>query len=325
MLSWIIGDRTDPEEVILCRILSLILFGNEGAPLRKAIIDSELGTDVLDDDFLGDYTGPHRTFCVGLIGSEANRVDAFTELVLNTLAQIADAVFDKKKVEAAFQQVVYEYQEVTPRFPFQMMKQVINTWIYEKPPTLFLEMGTRLSAIRRRWEQNPSIFNELIRERLLDNPHRLTTVLSPDPSVRARLDANVEERLKTIRAQLTDEQMRRIATDAAELERLNGQPNSPEDVAKLPQLHVSDLPEKPLPIPTTVETVSGRPLLRNDVFSNGVNYLALNFDLGGLPQRLWGYLPIYTDAISKLGRREYKLRTDGRARRRSHRWHSMFP
>ena len=301
MLSWIIGDRTDPEEVILCRILSLILFGNEGAPLRKAIIDSELGTDVLDDDFLGDYTGPHRIFCIGLIGSEANRVDAFTELVLNTLTQIADAVFDKKKVEAAFQQVVYEYQEVTPRFPFQMMKQVINTWIYEKPPTLFLEMGTRLSAIRRRWEQNPRIFNELIRERLLDNPHRLTTVLSPDPSMRARLDANVEERLKTIRAQLTDEQMRRIATDAAELERLNGQPNSPEDVAKLPQLHVSNLPEIPPPIPTTVETVSGRPLLRNNVFSNGVNYLALNFDLGGLPQRLWGYLPIYTDAIGKLG------------------------
>ena len=87
MLSWLIGDRTDPEEVILCRILSLILFGNEGAPLRKAIIDSELGTDILDDDFLGDLTGPHRTFCVGLIGSEADRVDAFTQLVVNTLTQ----------------------------------------------------------------------------------------------------------------------------------------------------------------------------------------------------------------------------------------------
>ena len=69
----------------------------------------------------------------------------------------------------------------------------------------------------------------------------------------------------------------------------------------MPQLHVSDLPEKPLPIPTTVETVSGRPLLRSDVFSNGVNYLVLNFDLQGLPQHLWQYLPRYTDAISKLG------------------------
>lgn len=301
MLSWLIGDKTDPEEVILCRLLSLILFGNEGAPLRKAIVDSELGTDVLNDDSLGDSTGPHRIFCVGLIGSEADRVDAFTKLVVNTLTQIADAEFDREKVEAVFQQIIYEYREITPRFPFQMMKQVVNTWIYEKQPTLLLKMGTCLSAIRQRWEQNPRIFNELIRERLLDNPHRLMTVVSPDRGMQARLDANVDERLKAISAQLTDDQMRQIAADAAELERLNEQSNSPEDLAKLPQLHVSDLPEKPLPIPTAVETVSGRPLLRSEVFSNGVNYLVLNFDLQGLPQHLWGYLPIYTDAIGKLG------------------------
>ena len=95
--------------------------------------------------------------------------------------------------------------------------------------------------------------------------------------------------------------MRQIAAEAAELERHSGEPNSPEDLAKLPQLRVSDLPEEPLHIPTTVETVSGCPLLRNDVFSNGVNYLTLNFDLQGLPEHLWQYLPRYTDAISKIG------------------------
>ena len=299
-LSWIIGDTTDPEDVILGSILNLILFGNEGAPLRKALIDSKLGTDTLIN-FLGDLTGPNRTFCVGLVGSEADRVDAFTELVVNTLTQIADAEIDKEKVEAAFQQITYDYQEVTPNFPFQMMKRVVNTWIYEKEPTLFLKMGTYLSAARQRWEQNPHIFNELIRERLLGNPHRLMTIVTPDPNMQARLDANVDERLKAIRAKLTDEQMRQIAADAAELERLNGQSNSPEDLAKLPQLHISDLPEKPLYTPTTVETVAGRPLLRNDVFSNGVNYLVLNFDLQGLPQHLWQSLPRYTDAIGKLG------------------------
>ncbi len=300
MLSWIIGRTTDPEDVILCSILNLILLGNEGAPLRKAIMDSKLGTDILNDS-QRDFIGPNRTFRVGLIGSEADRVNDFTELVINTLTQIADAEIDKRKVEAAFQQITYDYQEVTPNFPFDMMKRVVNTWIYEKEPTLFLKMETHLSAVRQRWEQNPRIFNELIRERLLGNPHRLTTILTPDPNMQASFDANENERLKAIRAKLTDEQMRQIAADAAELERLNEQPNSPEDLAKLPQLRVSDLPKEPLHIPTTVETVSGCPLLRNDIFSNGVNYLVLNFDLQGLPQHLWQYLPTYTDAVGKLG------------------------
>ena len=300
MLSWLIGGTTDPEEVILCSILNLILFGNEGAPLRKAIIDSKLGTDIHYDS-LSDYTGPNRTFCVGLIGSEADRVGPFTELVINTLTQIAEAEINPETVETAFQQITYDYQEVTSNFPFQMMKRVVNTWIYEKEPTLFLKMGTHLSTIRQRWEQNPRIFNELIRERLLDNPHRLTTILFPDPDMQARLDAEEDARLKAIQSQLTDEQMKQIAADAVDLERLNGQPNSPEDLAKLPQLRVSDLPEKPQHIPTTIETVSGCPLLRNDIFSNGVNYLVLNFDLQGLPQHLWQYLPRYTDAVGKLG------------------------
>ncbi|MYG05697.1 hypothetical protein F4167_03530 [Candidatus Poribacteria bacterium] len=300
MLSWLIGETTDPEDVILCSILNLILLGNEGAPLRKAIMDSKLGTDILNDSQRG-FIGPNRTFRVGLIGSEAARVNAFTELVANTLTQIADAEIDQEKVEAAFQQITYDYQEVTPNFPFQMMKRVVNTWIYEKEPTLFLKMGTHLSTVRQRWKQNPRIFNELIRERLLDNPHRLTTILSPEPDMQARLDAEEDARLKAIQSELTDEQMKQIAADAAELERLNGQPNSPEDLAKLPQLSVPELPKEPLHIPTTVETVGGRPVLRNNIFSNGVNYLVLNFDLQGLPYHLWQHLPRYTDAISKLG------------------------
>ena len=299
-LSWIIGETTDPEDAILCSILNLILLGNEGAPLRKAIMDSKLGTDILND-FLGDFTGPNRTFCVGLVGSEAHRVDTFTELVIRTLTQIANAEIDKEKVEAAFQQITYDYQEITPNFPFQMMMRVVNTWIYEKEPTRFLKMGTHLSTIRKRWKQNPQIFNELIRERLLDNPHRLTTILTPDPDMQARFDANENKRLNAIRAKLTDEQMKQVAADAAELERLNEQPNSPEDLAKLPQLQVSDLPKKSIHIPTTVEKVRGQTLLRNDVFSNSVNYLVLSFDLQGLPQHLWQYLPRYTDAIGKLG------------------------
>ena len=304
MLSWCIGDATDPEDVVLCRILSLILLGNEAAPLRKAIVDSGLGADIYDNYWMpagASVMGPHHTFHIGLTGSEADRVDTFAELVINTLAQVSDTEIDREIVEAAFQQITYNYQEVTPSFPFQMMERVVNTWIYEKEPTLFLKMGLVLSTVRQRWAQNPRIFNELIREKFLDNPHRLTVVYAPDPEMQARLDTADQARLKAIRAQLTDEQMREIAADAAELERRSGQPNSPEDLAKLPQFHVSDLPEKPLHIPTTLETVLGRTLLRNDVFSNGVNYLTLNFDLQDLPQHLWQYLPRYTDAIAKLG------------------------
>ncbi len=299
MLSWIIGDATNPEEVVLGRILSLILLGNEAAPLRKAIIDSKLGADIV---FSGASSiGPAATFYIALKGSEADRVEAFTQLVNDTLTQIADSEIDSEKVEAAFQQATYHYQEVASMFPLRMLYRVIEGWIYEKDPDTFLKMGESLTDVREQWLENPSIFNQLIRERFIENPHRLTNVLSPDRDMQAKTDAELVERMKETRSQLTDKEVERIAADAAELERLNGVPNSPEALANLPQLQVSDLPEKPKHIPTTVENIGGQVLLRNDVFANGVNYFVLNFDLQGLPEHLWTYLPRYTDAISKLG------------------------
>ena len=149
MLCWIIGGTADPEEAILCDILRRVLLDNAGSPLRKAIINSKLGTDIRYNifDILDGKIGPNRTFSVGLVGSEADRVDAFTELVIRTLTQIADTEIDTEQIEAAFQQIAYNYQEVTPSFPFQMAIRVIDTWIYEKEPTLFLRMGTHLSLL----------------------------------------------------------------------------------------------------------------------------------------------------------------------------------
>ena len=298
-LSWVIGNATNPEEVALSQILSLILVGNEAAPLRKAIIDSKLGADLA---YSGTSSiGPAAIFYLILKGSEPDRSEAFTQLVTETLTQIADSEIDSEKVEAAFQQATYHYQEVASMFPLRMLYRVIDGWIYEQDSDTFLKMGKTLADVRQQWLDNPAIFNDFIREEFIENPHRLTNILSPDRDMQSKMDAELAERMKETRAQLTDEEVQRIAADAAELERLNGVPNSPEALAKLPQLQVSDLPEKPRHIPTTIEDVGGRDLLRNDVFANGVNYLVLNFDLQGLPEHLWTYLPRYADAISKLG------------------------
>ena len=313
MLSWLIGDATNPEEYILFNIINRILIGNSGAPLHKAILESKLGIDTLLNPLDG-YLGPQNTFYIGLVGSEADHVDEFTELVMDTLTDIANNEIEKEMVETAFQQITYDYQEISPNFPFKIMVRVVNTWIYEKEPTRFLEMGKHLSNVRKRWDENPNIFNELIREWFLDNSHRLTVILTPDPGMQSRIDSEESERLQSIRSQLTDEQLKEIAAEAINLEKLNSETNSPEDFAILPQLQTSDLPKKPIDTQTTIEIVNGRPILRNDIYSNGVNYLVLNFDLQGLPRHLWQYLPIYKDAIGKLGTTNYNYEEIARER-----------
>ncbi len=299
-LSWLVGDACDPIQSVRWNILALILLGNEGAPLKKAIIDSKLGTDLIHS---GDSdAGREQLFMVGVKGTQADRLQKFTDLVMNTLRDIAANPLDPNRIDAAFQQASYHYLEIQSSYPLHMLYRVIGGWRYGKSPLAFLPMSEHLAELRRKVQADPRYFNHLIQTQLIDNPHRLATVLKPDPQWQKNWDDAFEKRMVKVRAGLTDAQCSTIAAQAQALDERSGVPNSSQAVASLPQLMVRDLPAKPRHIPTQVDTLTtGITLLRNDVFANGVNYLHLDFRINDLPTDLWSFVPRYLSALNKFG------------------------
>jgi len=298
-LNWVVGDALDPAKVTAWEVLSRILIGSEAAPLKKALVDSRLGSDVF---FAG--TGAlayEQEFHVGLRGSETDRADKFESLVLETLQRIASEPISEQIVDAAFQQLAYDHLEVKTLFPLHLVFAVDQCWPYGGDPLTFLRMGDHLQACRQRYAAQNNMFNRLIQDGLLDNKHRLMVILRPDREAQARADAALSQRMTRQRAGFTPDQIAAIARSAAELEAAQGKPNPPEALAKLPQLRVKDLPAKPRHIPTEIATVAGIEVLRNDVFTNGVNYVALDVDLAGLPVELYAWLPRFCEAVAKMG------------------------
>ncbi len=300
LLSWIVGDATEPEEVVSFDILGRALVGHDAAPLKKAIIDSGLGQDLVQSGFRP--LGLESLFCVGLKGTEPERAGQFFDLVLRTLAEVADKGLSREAIEAARLQAAYESLEILPTFPIHTMDRAISPWILGGDPLSFLTMRKHFESVRRRLDADPGYLPGLIRQRLLDNPHRLSTVLRPDREWSARTDADFSRKMQEVRASLSDDETARLAEQALELERQAAAPNSPEVLALLPQLAIAELPVRPQPLPTRVEDLSGGcELLVNDVVTNGVNYLHVDLDLEGLPEELWPYLSLYGAAIVRLG------------------------
>lgn len=298
-LNWIVGDAFDPAQVTAWEVLSRLLLGNEAAPLKKAIVDSKLGADVF---FAGTWAGGHeQEFHVGLKGTETERADAFQQLVLDTLTTVAGQPFTRDHVAAAFQQLAYDILEVKTLFPLHLLEAVNTSWAHGGDPLTFLQARAHLAACRQRWEREPDLFNRLIREALLDNPHRLLVVLRPDRETQQKADAATAAKLAAQRATLSPEQIADIAQSAAALEAAQGVPNSPAALAKLPQLRVADLPAQPRHIPTSVSQTGAFTVLRNDVFANSVNYFEFDCDLAGLPVELYPWLPRFTETFNKLG------------------------
>jgi hypothetical protein len=298
-LNWIVGDALDPALATDWKVLSALLLGNEAAPLKKALIDSKLGADVF---FAGAWAYSYEEeFHVGLKGSETDRADAFERVVLATLEQIADEPFAAERVEAAFQQLAYETLEVNTLFPLHLLFAANAAWPFSGDPLTFLSARKQLDACHARYAADPNRFNRLIREGLLNNPHRLRLVLRPDREAQSRADTAFGARMAEQRARLSAGQITNIAASAAALAAAQGVPNPPEALAKLPQLKTGDLPVRPRRIPTEVGKVAGMTVLRNDVFANGVNYIEIDMDLAGLPVELYGWLVRFSEVVNKMG------------------------
>jgi Zn-dependent M16 (insulinase) family peptidase len=298
-LNWLIGDALDPVQNLSWEVIGAVLLGNEGAPLKKALIDSRLGADL----FLSGADAPAHelTFHVGIKGSEAARAEAFEALVLDTLAVCAREAFTPERVTSAFQQLAYHFQEVTSLYPLNLLSACNMSWAYGGDPLTFLHMDEHLAACRRQYDEDPEVFGRLIHEGLLANPHRLRAVLRPDPEQAAREQESFTREMAAQREAFSAEEIATLAREAAALEADQGTPNTQEALATLPQLTVRDLPPSPRALPTTIGAVAGIPVLRNAVFANGVNYLELDIDLAGLPEALVPILPRFCDAFAKMG------------------------
>ncbi len=300
LVQWLAGTTTDPREHVAFEVLERILLGHEAAPLRKALVDSRLGQDLTHAGY--GSSGAEAVFQVGLKGSEPDRAERFEQLVLDTLRGFAEAEAPRAQIEAAFHQAAYHHLEILPLFPLHLRARVVEAWRLGADPFTFVRMRTHLADCRARFEADPLLFRRIVRERLVDNPHRLLTVLAPSTEYQARQDAAFAERMRGVRAGLSDEQARQVAERSAEVERQAGTPNPPENVALLPQLRIGDVPRRPRHIPTAVEHLDGGvQLLRNDLFTNGVNYLALHLDLADLAPARWRSVPRYLEAVDKMG------------------------
>lgn len=301
-VNWLLPAADDSELVMGLSMLSYALVSTQASPLRKTLIDSGLGED-LTGGGLSVYLR-EMTFAVGMKGVTPGRDMEVEELLLSTLARLADEGIERDMIEAAYNTFEFSLREnntgSTPRGLSTMMRALRN-WVYGRDPLEAIAFEAALAAVRRQIDTNPTYFQDLIREHLLENPHRVTLVLTPDPELNAKLAAEEEERLAAVRAKLDKAALEKIVENTLELKRRQETPDSPELLALLPTLKLTDLDREVKTIPSEVGEVHGARLLYHDLFTNGIVYLDLGFDLHGLSPDLLPYARLFLQSLTEMG------------------------
>lgn len=305
LLAWKLGYSSNPDLNLRWSVLSDVLLGNPGAPLTRALIESGLGSALAD--FSG-YRDSFRegAFAVGLKGlgtagpAGASKVAEVQALVLDTLRHIAQEGLDPALIEASLHQFEIQQKEVSNAgYPYglQVMFRLLGPWLYGGDPATGLRLDRELQHLRRDLEAG-RVFESMIERELLDNPHRVTLILTPDPDLAARSEQAERELVQQLSRDFTAEDQARIVRESLNLKELQGQ-ESPPDV--LPTLTLADVPARVARPAYTTET-AGRALIgRVPQPTGGLTYLDVQIRLPAVPDELLDLLPLYAFAVTRSG------------------------
>jgi Zn-dependent M16 (insulinase) family peptidase len=301
-VNWVLAEGSDAETALAFAMLEHILTETPASPLRKALIDSGLGEDLAGSGLEADLR--QMTFSTGLKGIAVDDAGRVESLVLDTLAALVRDHIDRDMVEAAVNTVEFARRENnTGFFPrgLLLLMRALQAWLYGGDPLARLAFEAPLAAIKQRLAAGDHYFESMIQQYFLDNPHRTVVLLKPDPELQQRQDAAERDRLAQVRATMSAEALNKVMEDTQRLKLMQETPDSPEALATIPRLKLEDLERQNKHIPLEVLESKGAQVFYHDLFTNGIVYLDVGFDLRALPQEYLPYVTLFGRALLELG------------------------
>ena len=298
------GDVLDREEYIAFQILDYALCSSQGAPLKQALLDAGIGEDVYSDYDSGTRQ-PY--FSIVAKGAEESQKEEFLRVIEETLEKLSEGGLDKKRLLAGLNYYEFKYREADfGIYPAGLMYglQMMDSWLYDdEKPFIHIAAGDTYAALRKK--VGSRYFEELISEKLLNNPHRSVLVLAPERGLTARKDEELAKRLASYKESLSEAELEKIVEQTRQLQAFQEEPDRPEDLAKIPLLAREDIRRKVEPVILEERAVGDTKLIYHAIPTNGISYFRLLFDVTDVPAELFPYIGILKAAIGLVDTENY--------------------
>lgn len=299
VVGWLLGESIDLDDRLQAHLLSSVLLDNSASPLMRALEQSDLGSSPSPMCGLED-SNREMVFASGLDGSNPEHAAATEALILEVLEGVERDGIPQEQVDAVLHQIEMSQREIRGDgmpFGLQLVLSGLSAAMQRGDTLAAIDLDPALQRLREA-AQDRNFIPRLVRELLLDNPHRVTLTLSPDNTMSEKRIAAEKDRLARMKAALTESQSAHIVEQAAELAKRQAQEDDPEI---LPKVTLADVPAD-LPIPVSREDkINNAPAIVYGQGTNGLVYEHVVIDLPQLDEEMSAVLPLYTSFLAELG------------------------
>ena len=305
-VSWITGDTTDVLESFSVALLSTLLMDGYGSPLYRGLIETGLGTDWSPNAGY-DSSAKNGIFSIGLTGVQEADVDKLKAKTTEILRAARTEGFDRTKIDGALHQLELSLKHKTANFGFSMLNRLKPKWFNGTDPFDSLAFNETIKAFEAKMTTGGYL--EGLIDKYLLNDNTLTFTMAPSATFGQELVEEEQTRLASMidaaiaEAGSKDAATKRFEQQEQELLTEQNKTNT-EDLSCLPTVYVKDIPRTTEPVITRNENTKETSIQWREAPTNGLTYYRAINTLEGLPDELRELIPLFTDAIMRLGTKD---------------------
>ncbi len=299
-----VGNVLDKELYLAFEVLDYALLNAPGAPLKKALLDAKIGKDII-----GGYDSSTYQPLFTVTAKNANACDKgrFVQIIEDTLRGLVKNGLNEKALLAGINSNEFRFREADfGSYPKGLIYglQCLDSWLYDDDaPFLHLEALNTFRFLKE--HTTDGYFEGLLQKYLIDNTHKTVVLVEPKKGLNEEKEKALEEKLASYKASLSEDEVRQLVTDTAHLKEYQQQPSSKEDLAKIPMLSRKDMKREAAPFYNEEKQISGIPAVHHNMYSNGINYISLLFDLSDIKEEWVPYLGLLKAVLADMDTEEY--------------------
>ena len=302
-----LGRFDEQEKIYAAAVLRDYLAGDNDAPLKQAILSAGLGQDVK----FQVHDGIQQNWLSWEVwNTDEDKLPAIKQTIEKVFTDLAEKGLDQDRLEACFNRFAFQMRDKDGGWlPRSLMEglNMLESWLYDGDPAQYLQVEDALNDLERRMKEG--YFEDLIRTYLLENEHKAMAILVPSKTLGREKQEKEAARMKREQAAWTEADVARLQEEQRILTEWQQSTDTPEVLAAIPVLNLSDIDHNPEKLPVEVAEQEGVGVLTHHVDS-ALTYLNLYFDASDLTveelpaaallTRLLGKLPTQAHSAAQL-------------------------
>lgn len=302
----VIGTSLDQETSLAFQILEYVLLSAPGAPLKQALLDNGIGNDILSS-YVNGVLQP--VFSIIAKNAQEEQKDSFIKVIRDTITSFVENGIDKKPLLAAINYFEFKYREADfGQYPKGLMYgiQILESWLYDdSKPFIHVKANDTFALLKERIDS--SYYKELLQKYLLDNTHSSMVIVKPQVGLTDKKDAMAADKLAEYKKSLSVEELENLIKATEQLRIFQETPSTKEELEAIPLLSREDIDKRTQPLYNQWTEVAGIKVLHHDIYTNGIGYLKLLFDLKKVDPQNVPYISLLSTVLGYIDTERYTL------------------